>query len=111
MAFAIEAEPDGTHVVLAVRGEVDIATAPELRERLAETVVAYDAVVVDLERVPFMDSTGLGVLVAAQRRAAAAGHAVVLARPQRIVRNALHLIQLDAAIGVYESVADALASV
>lgn len=107
MAFAIEASPAGRTVVLAVRGDVDIATSPVLRERLADAVTSYDAVVVDLAQVPFLDSTGLGVLVAAYNRAKAAGSVLVLARPQRIVKNALRLVQVDHVIDVYDSLDDA----
>lgn len=52
-------------VVLVIEGEIDIATAPLLEARLAEAE-AHDqpSVIVDLDRVSFMDSTGLQVLVA-----------------------------------------------
>lgn len=108
MAFAIEAFPAGRTVVLAVCGDVDIATAPHLRDRLTDAVTAYDRVVVDLEAVPFLDSTGLGVLVAAHNRAVAEGCTLVLARPQRIVKNALRLVQVDALLDVYETLDDAV---
>jgi len=56
--------------VLAVRGEVDAYTSPRLRERLAEVMDRGEyRVVVDIEGVEFMDSTGLGVLVSALKRA------------------------------------------
>lgn len=110
MAFAIEASPAGRVVVLAVCGDVDIATAPALREHLADAVGTYEGIVVDLGDVPFLDSTGLGVLVAAQNRARLSGASLVIARPQRIVRNALRLVQVDTVIDVYESLDDALAA-
>jgi anti-sigma B factor antagonist len=55
---------------LAVRGEIDAYTSPRLRERLTELMDqgAFD-LVVDLEGVEFMDSTGLGVLVSSLKRA------------------------------------------
>lgn len=111
MSFAIETSSDDAHVVLAVRGDVDIATAPVLRERLTHVLADPKAVVVDLGGVGFMDSTGLGVLVAAYNRAVAAGATLVLARPQRIVRNALSLVQVDSVIRVYDSLEDAVAAV
>ncbi|HEX8002833.1 MAG TPA: STAS domain-containing protein [Mycobacteriales bacterium] len=111
MAFAIQASPAGRAVVLSVNGDVDIATAPTLRERLADAVGTYTGVVVDLDGVPFLDSTGLGVLVAAHNRAKSAGASLVIARPQRIVRNALRLVQVDTVIDVYDSVDDAVAAV
>jgi anti-sigma B factor antagonist len=63
--FEIEIIERDETVVLIVEGEVDIATAPLLEQRLTE-VEAGDApsVVIDLDRVSFMDSTGLQVLVA-----------------------------------------------
>ena len=57
------------HTVLEIGGEIDVYTAPRLRERLIEMVDAGERhVVVDLGRVEFLDSTGLGVLVGAHRR-------------------------------------------
>ena len=55
--------------ILSVAGEVDVATAPRLREKLIELVNAGSVkIVVDLESVEFLDSTGLGVLVGALKR-------------------------------------------
>jgi len=56
-------ERDGT-VILVVAGEIDLATAPLFEEKLiAAEATEAAAVIVDLERVSFMDSTGLKVLV------------------------------------------------
>jgi anti-sigma B factor antagonist len=55
--------------VLSVKGEVDVYTAPRLREKLVELATAgKHQIIVDLEEVDFLDSTGLGVLVGGLKR-------------------------------------------
>jgi anti-sigma B factor antagonist len=61
-------DKDGIEVV-DVEGEIDIYTAPRLRELLIDLVSKNDyQLVVNLEKVGFLDSTGLGVLVAGLKR-------------------------------------------
>jgi anti-sigma B factor antagonist len=62
--FCVRREDESEVAVLVVEGDVDIATAPELRREL-ESIGAGVNVVVDLCETRFMDSTGLGVLFAA----------------------------------------------
>ena len=65
--------------VVEVRGEVDVHSAPQLRDRLIEVLDGQpSAIVVDLSWLQFIDSTGLGALVAALNRAKAAGVGFVL---------------------------------
>jgi anti-sigma B factor antagonist len=67
--FELSATVEGEWAVLAPSGEVDLATAPAVRERLNELADGGARhLVVDLARVSFLDSIGLGVLVAAYRR-------------------------------------------
>ena len=55
--------------VIAVSGEIDVYTAPKLRERLIGLVEAGSyQLIVDMEGVEFLDSTGLGVLVGGLKR-------------------------------------------
>lgn len=71
--------------VIAVSGEIDVATAPQLRECLHGVIAQGDAtVVLDLLGVTFLDSTALGVLVGALKRCREAGGdlQVVVADPR-----------------------------
>ena len=67
-ALSEEALGDGRHVV-AVRGEIDLFTAPELKKMLADAIEnGATRVVVDLSETTFLDSTALGVLIGAVKR-------------------------------------------
>jgi anti-sigma B factor antagonist len=66
---AITEERDGGRATLTVKGEIDVASAPALRNHLhAVCVDGVSTVVVDLRQVTFLDSSALGVLVGALRR-------------------------------------------
>src|SRR5215212_4417704 len=80
--FAISTrEIDGrAHVML--RGELDLATAPELEQLLTERIDANQEVIVDLRGLEFMDSSGIRVLVAAHARAGRTGTRFVVVRPE-----------------------------
>jgi len=64
---------DGQVAVLTISGEHDLNTAPELRSRLDELIGGRTATVVDLSRATFVDSSILGVILDARRRAGEAG--------------------------------------
>ena len=67
--FAIEVSGDPSAPVVAVRGEIDVATSPQLRNDL-NTLVARGArhITLDFSGVSFVDSSGLGVLVGTYKR-------------------------------------------
>ena len=54
--------------VLRARGEIDVATSPELRRELHQLADRHGSIVVDLHDVTFIDSSGLGVLVGTLKR-------------------------------------------
>jgi anti-sigma B factor antagonist len=67
--FRIEERTDGSVPVIAVAGEIDVATAPQLRECLHRVIAqGQTTVILDLLGVTFLDSTALGVLVGALKR-------------------------------------------
>jgi anti-sigma B factor antagonist len=83
--FRIEERLAGALPVIAVSGEIDVATAPQLRETLHRVIAeGGSTVVLDLLGITFLDSTALGVLVGALKRCRELGgdlH-VVLADPR-----------------------------
>lgn len=67
--FRIDERMAGTLPVIAVSGEIDVATAPQLRECLHRVIAeGGKTIVLDLLGVTFLDSTALGVLVGALKR-------------------------------------------
>jgi anti-sigma B factor antagonist len=103
------AGPDGDCAVLRVTGEVDVYTAPLLRERIQE-LAAKGAVhlIADLGQVDFLDSTGLGVLIGGLKRVREddGSLALVITTP-RIHRN-FQITGLTKAFAVWPSVTEAM---
>ena len=95
----------GDHTVLAVGGEVDVYTAPRLRERLIE-LVEHGArhVVVDLARVEFLDSTGLGVLVGTLKRLRAINGTLGLVCAHERLLKIFRITALDRVFALYDTV-------
>ena len=81
---------------LVITGELDLACVGELRDQLdAITSGAPPTGVVDLAGVTFLDSSGLGVLIAAKKRAVAADTDLELAAPSAVCRQVLELSGAD----------------
>ncbi|MEW2359682.1 STAS domain-containing protein [Spirillospora sp. NPDC029432] len=101
----------GDTAVAAVYGEIDLRTADALRGRLIELHAAgHRNLVVDFAGVAFCDAAGLGALVAAHNRAAAAGGGVRLAGVRPPQRRLLRVTGLHRVFGLYDGVEDALAA-
>ena len=68
--FSLSQEPlDAERHVVAVSGEIDLFTAPELKSALSEAIESgHTRIVVDLTDTTFLDSTALGVLIGAVKR-------------------------------------------
>ena len=107
-ALTIRVRRERGYVVVAVAGEVDIATVARLRDRLSVLVAVGRSLVVDLDQVSFIDAAGLGALAGASGRAAAhgAGLHVVCARPQTV--RLFRMTGLDCQIPLARSLDEAL---
>ena len=97
--------------VIKVRGDVDIYTAPQLRETIHKVVDAGRSdVIVDLGGVDFIDSTGLGVLIGGLRRARERGGELVIASPSERVRRILEITDLRRIFRIFKTADEAISA-
>lgn len=102
----------GALTVVAVAGEVDVYTAPALDEVLSAAIAEGRAdLVVDLSGVSFLDSTGLGVLVKALKRAREADGSLAVATESERVLKVFRITGLDLVIPVYATAEEAVAEI
>ena len=97
--------------IVSVAGEVDVYTAAQLRSALDEEVAAeHVQLVVDLDEVTFLDSTGLGVLVGRLKLVRnQSGWLRLVCSNERILR-VFRITGLDKVFGIHASVDEALAA-
>jgi anti-anti-sigma factor len=112
-AFSIGSERAGAMRIVAVGGDVDIASAPEFEDALAHALDddAAAGVVVDLTRVTFIDSTGLSALVRAFERYRWSGRELALVSDERRVAIMLEVSRLDRVLKRYPTRGEALSAI
>ena len=110
MDLTLNTRTHADYTVLEVSGEVDVYTAPALRDRITDLLDAgQHQLVVDLGGVEFLDSTGLGVLVAGLNRTREVGGTLSLVCPQERVLKLFRITGLDEVFTVHGTVDQALA--
>jgi anti-anti-sigma factor len=94
--FHVSVDSDADSHKVTLSGELDIATADQLTEALEGVQpVSGTGLVIDLTAVSFMDSTGLRVLIAANRNAAAGGYSLVIVTGESPAKRVLELTRMD----------------
>ena len=111
MDQSLEDRTEGDRTVLVVGGEIDVYTAPKLREKLIDLVGAGNHhLVVDMENVEFLDSTGLGVLVGGLKRVRAHDGSLRLVCTQERILKIFRITGLTKVFPIHDTVADAVAA-
>ena len=109
MELAVSQHSAGGFPVLEVRGEVDVYSAPTVKESLSDLLGAGNPVViVDLSEVGFLDSTGLGALVAARTQAAEAGGLLAVVCDRDRILKLFRITGLDTVFELYPTLDDAV---
>ena len=110
MDLGLEVSERDGWAVLAVRGEVDVYTAPRFRERLIELVSeGKHRIIVDLEAVDFLDSTGLGVLVGGLKRLRSHDGDLVLVCTRSRILKVFEITGLTKVFAIHDSLDAAVA--
>ena len=101
----------GETTVVAVGGEIDVYTAPKLRDKITELVGAgvYD-IVIDLEAVEFLDSTGLGVIVGGLKKVRAHNGSLRLVCTQDRLLKIFRITGLAKVFDIHQSAEAAVAA-
>lgn len=99
-------------VVMTIRGPMDVATVPQLRDTLIGLIdEGHDRFVFEMSDVDFIDSIGLGVIVGVVHRLRPHGGALALAAPSAHARKAFHITQLTRVLSLHDTVDEAIAAV
>jgi len=108
--LTVTSRQEGARTVITVKGEIDVYTAPSLRERLNELVGAgrYD-LVVDMGGVEFLDSTGLGVLVGGLKRVRSHDGTLRLVCAQEKILKVFRITGLTKVFPIHPTLTEALA--
>ncbi|GAC1651893.1 MAG: anti-sigma factor antagonist BldG [Vulcanimicrobiaceae bacterium] len=109
LTIDIKPERDGTALIFSLKGSLDLATSPTVRAALVEAAgEGKHEIIVDLTRVEFIDSTGLGALIGGHRRALENGGSVSLVTNEGPIERLLNITGLIRVFKVYSNVESAL---
>lgn len=111
MDLSLKTRTQGPFQVIEVGGEVDVYTAPKLRETIVAVVDGgHSRLIVDVESVDFLDSTGLGVLVGSLKRVRAEGGSLDIVCTHERILKIFDITGLDKVFGLHPSVDAAIAA-
>ncbi|GAA3813955.1 MULTISPECIES: STAS domain-containing protein [Amycolatopsis] len=111
-AFATRWTREGSEVIVTIVGEVDLTTAPRVREAVKDArdsvgPVALTTVILDLSEVEHLDSLGLAVLVETAAECHSAEQALALVCPTPVVTRPLEMTGLDGILTITASLDEA----
>lgn len=106
--LGLQTSSEGETTIVSVSGEVDLHSSPDLRTAIIDVLGRKPRrLIIDLSNVRYMDSSGVGTMVEAKRRADRGGGQLVLAGLQPRVQSLLEIAQLDRFFDIAPTVEDA----
>lgn len=107
----VDVKDAGAVTIVAPRGDIDMAVSDDLRARLTSLVDRGRVrLVLDLGAVTYIDSAGLGALVAALKHARATGGDIRVCAPASDVRSLFEMTRLDNVVSVHATREEAVAA-
>ena len=94
--------------VVDVRGEIDISTVPVFSEAMTTATETHDHVIINMNDVTYMDSSGFGTLLSATKRLRPRGGSIHLVGCNEVIARMLHITRLNTIFGLHASEEDAL---
>jgi anti-sigma B factor antagonist len=94
-SFAIEIERHGTTAIVAIVGEFDLSTMPQVTGSFESLEPGYEKLVIDLSRCTFFASSGISLLLEQNRRAAEERFELMVIKPPPEVQRMFALVGLD----------------
>jgi anti-sigma B factor antagonist len=105
LSIDVQTDDDGRTHLFALHGDLDVATSPALRAALIDAASAEQQnIIVDLSQLAFLDSTGLGALIGANKRAKEGGGEVRLVAQEGQILRLLRITGLLEVFRVYPSI-------
>ena len=109
MDLSLQTREVDSRTIVAVGGEIDVYTAPKLRDKITELVgQGHHDLVIDMEGVDFLDSTGLGVLVGGLKRVRAHEGSLRLVCTQERILKIFRITGLTKVFPIHGSVEEAV---
>ena len=103
MELSIDVRREDSATLLVLRGDLDLGTAPQLRDALVEVIDDGARVVIDMEAVDFLDSAGLGILVGGLKRARTHGGELELVCSSHSVLKPIEITGLDRVFTIHRT--------
>ncbi len=99
----------GDVVIFDINGEIDLYNAPEIKEKIKDEMNKNKVnVIINLDRVSYIDSSGIGVLISSLSNLKKIGGALKLINVYASVRKVFELTKLTSFFDIYDNESDAL---
>ena len=111
MDLSFDVQKKNNHIVLAITGEIDLYSVKQLKEQVSDTIEQEREahIIMDLNNVKYIDSTGLGILIGIKRRCAEKAGELVLVFDSDRISNLFNITGLHNVFAIFKSMDEAAA--